>query len=401
MKFTKDTTNALVCPAGKTDHVEWDSDLPGFGIRLRGSGAKSWIVQYRIGRQQRREALGDVRKVRLTDAREAARTIFAQVQLGIDPGAEREKAEAATAAAGLTLAIVIERYLADKQATLRASSYQAATRYFGIHWKPLHDRPIGEIKRAEVAAALQTMIKAHGRVASARARSNLSALFNWAMREGLCESNPVIATNKPDKGVQPRERVLNDSELAAIWQNCLDDDFGRIVKLLILTGCRREEIGALKFSECDLDTGIMVLPGSRTKTNRSLELKLPDVAVEILRSVPRREGREHVFGSRGGLFSAWSYGCLLLNARIAATKGEPLPHWTIHDLRRTTRTGMGVLGVPPHVAELVVNHAKRGVQAVYDKHTYAREIAQALAQWADHVMAAVENRDRKIVTLRA
>jgi integrase len=400
MRFTKDAIGALVCPAGKTDHVEWDSDLPSFGIRLRGSGAKSWIVQYRVGRQQRRETLGDIRKVRLADAREAARTRFAQVQLGIDPGAERDKAEAAAAAAGLTLAIVIERYLADKQTTLRASTFRAASRYFNVHWRPLHSRPIGEIKRADVAAELQTIVKEHGRVAAARARSNLSALFGWAMREGLCEANCVVATNKPDKGVAPRERVLSDSELATIWRNCLDDDFGRIVKLLILTGCRREEIGALKWKEVNLDTGILVLPGARTKTNRALELKLPDVAIDILRSAPRREGHDHVFGRRGGPYGAWSYGCLLLNARITATRGEPLAHWVVHDLRRSVRTGLGVIGIPPHVAELVVNHAKSGIQATYDKYRYAREIAQALAQWADHVMAAVENREKKVVTLR-
>ena len=132
------------------------------------------------------------------------------------------------------------------------------------------------------------------------------------MKEGLCEANPVIATNDPAAGILPRERVLSDRELATIWKACADDDFGRIVKLLMSTGCRREEIGALKWNETDLDTGVMTIPGTRTKNGRTLELTLPPLALNILRSTPRRPERDYVFGSRGGAFSAWSYSTLLL-----------------------------------------------------------------------------------------
>jgi hypothetical protein len=77
-----------------------------------------------------------------------------------------------------------------------------------------------------------------------------------------------------------------------------------------------------------------------------------------------------------------------------------MPDWTLHDLRRTCRTGLGKLGVPSRIAELCINHTRGGIEAVYDRHTYQREIAQALALWADHVLATVENRARKVVPLR-
>ncbi len=192
--------------------------------------------------------------------------------------------------------------------------------------------------------------------------------------------------------------MLTDHELGAIWRACQDDDFGRIVKLLILTGCRREEIGGLKWSEIDLDTGIMTIPGERTKNHRPLALTLPPMAIDILRSVPHRADRAYVFGVRGGAFSAWSYATLALNNRIAAAEGKPLAHWTLHDLRRTMRIGLGKLGVPPHVAELVINHVKGGVQGIYDRHRYELD-QQALALWADHSFAVVEGRASKIVTL--
>jgi integrase len=400
MKFTSDTIAGLAMPAGKVDHIEWDSGLPGFGLRLRG-GSKRWVIQYRVGPQQRRESLGDVRKVGLDAARRIARQRFAQVELGTDPAAERGMARAAAAAAKLTLSSVAGRYLDAKADVLRPSTYNQAKMHFAAHWGPFADRPIDSIKRADVAARLQELIKSNGRTSAARARGNLSALFGWAMKEGLTEANPVIATNDPDAGILPRDRVLTDHELAAVWRACGDDDFGWIVKLLILTGCRRLEIGNLVWSELNLDQGIMSVPGERTKNHRQLVLTLPSVAVDLLRSVPRREGREYVFGSSRGTFSGWGYAKMSLDTRITVAEGRPLPHWTIHDLRRTARTGLGKIGVPPHVAELVINHIRGGVEAIYDRHRYEREIAQALAQWADYVLAAVEERDTKIISLRA
>jgi integrase len=395
MKLTRDAVAALTMPAGKTDHIEWDDALPGFGVRLRGNG-KRWVVQYRAGAQQRRESLGDVRRVGLEDARKIARQRFAQVELGVDPAAERERA----GAGALTLGLVIGRYLTAKQDRLRPSTHSAARRYLEQHWKPLHDRPLETIKRADVAARLQEMTAAYGRTSAARGRDNLSALFGWAMKEGLCEANPVLSTNDPTEGIQPRDRVLSDDEIRAIWHACDDDDSGRIVRLLLLTGCRREEIGALRWSEIDLDTGLMTIPGTRTKNHRTLELTLPEVALDILRSAPRRVDRDFVFGRFGGAFNGWSALKLRLDAKIVMAIGKPLAPWRLHDLRRTMRTGLSVIGVQPHVAELVINHVKGGVEAIYDRHKYRREIKAALALWAEHVLAIVEERESKVVALR-
>jgi integrase len=295
--------------------------------------------------------------------------------------------------------VVIDRYLEAKQDVLRPNSYKAAKRYLGEHWKPLHGRPLDAIKRADVAARLQETIKAYGRTSAARGRDNLSALFGWAMKEGLCEANPVLATNDPTEGMQPRDRVLNDDEIRAIWNACDDDDSGRIVRLLLLTGCRREEIGSLKWSEVN-DTGLMTIPGTRTKNRRTLELTLPAIAVDILRLVPRQDDRDFVFGRFGRAFSGWSAAKLRLDSRIVMATGKPLSPWRLHDLRRTMRTGLGKLGVQPHVAELAINHVKGGVEAIYDRHRYQLEIKAALARWAEHVLALVEGRESKVIPLQ-
>lgn len=400
MKITKQAVSGLCLPEGKTERFEWDDDLPGFGVRLRGD-TKRWVVQYRVGPQQRRESLGDVRKVPLEDARKAARTRFAQVELGTDPGAEKAKTRKQAEAVKLTLAVAADRYLDAKQERLRPSTYGQAKLHFTNHWKPLRKRPLEEIKRADVAARLQELIKESGKTAAARARSNLSALYGWAMREGLCEGNPVIATNDPAEGILPRERVLADDELRVIWKACRDDDFGRIVRLLMLTGCRREEIGGLKYKEINLDTGVLIIPCERTKNRRELELTLPDAALQILRSAPRIADRDFVFGGSGGTYSAWSYATQALFERITRAQDKPLRHWTLHDLRRTFRTGLARIGVLPHIAELAINHVKGGVEAIYDRHRYQKEINAALVMWADHIRSIVEGGERKVVSLRS
>jgi integrase len=397
MKLTAQTIRTVTAPAGKADYIVWDDAMPGFGLRIRGD-RKGYLAQYRLGQQQRRIGLGDVRKVRLEDARANARQIFAKVALGMDPGAEKAKAREGATVVRLTLGDVAARYLDAKKDTLRPSTLKSTERNLHVHFGPLAGRPLAEIKRVEIAARLQEIVKQFGRTAAARARSTLSTLFIWALREGLIETgqNPVTLVNDPLAGIDnSRDRVLSDAELVKVWNACADDDFGRIVRLLILTGLRRDEAGSLKWGEIDLDAGTLTISAERSKNRKAHSLTLPPMALDILRAIPSREGRDYVFGRSGHGFQRWGAYTTALRERL----GE-MPPFTLHDLRRTFRTGLGRLGIPSHVAELAINHTRGGIEAVYDRHTYQREIASALALWADHVLAAVENRARKVVSLR-
>ncbi len=382
MKLTAQTIRTITAPAGKTDWVAWDDNLPGFGLRLRGR-SRTWVIQYRIGQQQRRESLGDIRKITLEAARTVARTRFAQVQLGTDPGAEKAKARAATSkAVALTLGGVAAHYLDAKRDVLSLSTYKATDRHLHVHWGPLNPRPLTEIKRAEIAARLQEIIEQHGRTAAARARGTLSALFAWSMGEGLCEANPVVGTNDPLGGVDnSRDRVLNDGELVIVWNACGDDDFGKIVRLLILLGCRRDEIGSLQWSE--ITGNVMTIAATRSKNRRAHSLTLPAMALDILQSAPRRDGRDFVFGQRGGGFARWGYHTTALRERLG-----DMPAWTLHDLRRSCATGMAEIGIQPHIIEAILNHIsghKAGVAGIYNRASYVEPMRVALQRWADHV----------------
>lgn len=389
-RFTDAYVRRLQLGPGERDRIVWDPEMPGFGVRLRSTKAV-YIVQYRFQKATQRESLGDIRKLTVEDARKVARQFFARLELGMDPREEKRKAEEAAEAARLTFKTVSDLYLKAKEPKMRPSTYKAADAYFNQKWAPLHRKPIGAIDRKAVAEQLRRIVAEHGPTSAARARSNLSALFAWAMKEGLVDKNPVLGTNNPIEGKQGRDRVLTDDEIRIIWRHCPEDDFGRIVRLLLLTACRRDEIGGLRWDEIDLQNGRLLLPAERTKPGRALELPLTATARAILETAPKRLGRDFVFGGKGGGFGAWSWCTMAMHARITAAEGRALPHWTLRDLRRTVRTGMSKLGVKPHVAELVLNHVahRSGVVGIYDHHDYQPEIADALVKWEAHLLTIV------------
>jgi integrase len=396
MKLTATNVRDLTLADEQADKIWLDDDLSGFGYRLRRTAKqinKTWIVQYRLGKQQRRVSF-DASKFTAEQARKVAKNYLAQVQLGRDPSTERNKAREAATAITLTLGDAAQRYLDAKRGRLRPSSYNSIRRHLYTHFGPLTNRPLTDIKRGEIAAQLQTIIKESGRTAAAQTRSTLSSLFSWSMREGLCEANPAIATNDPLAGIDnSRDRVLSDAELVKVWNACAEDDFGRIARLLILSGLRRDEAGSLKWSEIDLDAGTLTISAERSKNRRAHCLTLPPTALDILRAIPRRDGRDFVFGQRGGGFQRWGWHTEALRERL----GE-MPPFTLHDLRRTFRTGLGRLGIPSHVAELAINHTRGGIEAVYDRHRYEREVGAALAQWSVHVAALLDGRPASNVT---
>ena len=376
-----------------TDTFEWDPKLAGFGKRIR-DGRATWVIQFRLGHQQRRMTLGSAEKLSQAQARDQAGKRLAQVELGHDPAGDKQQSRAE---ARHTLRTVIADYLAAKQERVRPRTYTEVARYLRDHWSALHCVPIKGIKRHDVALELTKMARKHGNASTARARATLSAFFVWAMGEGIADANPVIGTNKPAEG-PPRSRVLSDHlELAAIWHACGDDDYGRIVKLLMLTGCRRAEIGGLRRSEIDVDAHLIRLPAERCKNHRAHELPLPDLAWVVLQEALQSSG-EHVFGRAG--FRSWSHGKEALDQRL----GDTVAPWRLHDVRRSVATRMSDIGIMPHVVEAILNHQsghKAGPAGVYNLSKYQNEVRRALAMWSEHVLALVEGRKSNVVSLHA
>ncbi|MCW6506908.1 integrase arm-type DNA-binding domain-containing protein [Hyphomicrobiales bacterium BP6-180914] len=379
----------MTFPTGRAEHIVYDDDLAGFGLRMHPGGRRTWFVQYRVGQRQRRLKIGTVEQLDAEKARAQAKAMLAKVSLGIDPALETEVARTQAA---VTLKRTAEDYLARHAVKrLKAGSFAEVQRHLRQHWKPLGERPLSSITRALVSARLVEIARENGPFAANRARAALSAFFSWAIGEGLAENNPVAGTNKATDEVT-RDRVLSDEELILVWRCAGVGDYGAIVRMLVLSACRRDEVGGMAWSE--LQGNVWTIPGPRTKNGLPHDVPLSLLAAEVLAELPRRDGRDLVFGSRAGPFSGWSKAKVDLDARmLTALKAERgnkaiLTPWRLHDLRRTTATRMADLGVLPHVIEAVLNHIsghRAGVAGVYNRATYAADKRAALALWAERI----------------
>ena len=314
MKLTAAAVHKLTLPHSVADKIFFDDGLSGFGLRIRDGGKRTWIAQYRVGTKQRRVTLGTVENLDAHAARQRAKDVLSKVHLGGDP--QTEKAER-RAQASVTVGVMVERYLAERAAKrLKPRSFEEVERHLKKHWSALSGLPIRSVTRSDVAAQLGRIAKDNGPFASNRARAALSAFFSWAIGEGLVDATPVLGTNKATEEIS-RDRVLSGEELAAIWNEAGGGDYGAIVRLLILTGQRREEVGGMLWSEIDLDKRVWRIDAERTKNGQAHDVPLSSPAVEILRA-RERSGRALVFGSREGPFQGWSNAKSALDKRVLA-----------------------------------------------------------------------------------
>ena len=386
MKLTQTNLPRFKLDSGKQDQIFFDDEIEGFGLRIREGGSRKFVVHYRQAGLQRRHTIGSASVLTLEDARKKARKVLVAVDEGRDPATEKADKRAASA---LIFSAVSDDYLAACQTTLKPRSHVECSRHLKKAWKPLHGLPVGVVNRAVVAARLREIAKSSGPIAANRARGTLSAMYAWAIGEGLCDTNPVDGTNKADEG-KPRDWVLPDAELAAVWKAAPDNDYGRIVRLLMLTGQRRDEIGALRWSEIDLEAKTITLPGERTKNGRQHIVPLSADAVAILKGTVQRSGRDLVFGAGEGGFSGWS------KAKTALDAAAKIAPWTIHDLRRTAATRMADSGVQPHIIEAVLNHVsghKGGVAGIYNRAAYEPEKRAALDALASYIKTGIAKAD--------
>ncbi len=395
MRLTVKATAGIELEPGKSERIVFDDDISGFGLRVRQGGSRTWIYQYRIGTKQRRMVLGSAKSVPLSLARENASKLEAKVKLGGDPAVVKETARRE---ANDTFGVLAEQFLEARKASWRPSTYEDWRRHLTIYAKPLLALPITVISQRDVAGLLTTIAKESGDVTSNRVRTTLAAFLGWVIREGirLPDGNVASYTNKREE--KSRDRVLSGAELRTVWAACPDRDFGAVLKLLILTGQRANEIAQLRWDEVHDEQ--IVLPGARTKNGRLHIVPLSDPAKALLAEF-KSGNRTHVFGRDDTGFQGWAKAKRRIDARIKEI--NPLPHWTVHDLRRTVATQMAELGVQPHIIEAVLNHVsghKGGVAGIYNRATYDREKREALNLWAEHVTALVEGRAATVVPLR-
>jgi integrase len=386
MKLTQRRIEAIRCPAGKKDILVFDDEQTGLGVRITASGGRSFLAQYRHAGEKRRIPLGSCSAISLADARNAVRAIMGDVAKGLDPASDRRRKAAHDA---LTLEALLGQWetlsLADRSERYATEAVRALRHAFASQLKT----PAAELTRSAVVRVLDSLAKADKTAMASRTAAYGRACYQWAVKRGSLSTNPFHAL--PLAAVAKRERVLADDELRAIWRGTeRPGSFNAIVRTLLLTGQRREEVASMTWSDVAADLLAWVIPSGKTKNGVEHIVPLSPQARAVLQAAPRIEGGDLVFPGLRGPFNGFS------KAKAALDKASGVKDWRLHDLRRSLATGLQKLGVRLEVTEAVLNHvsgSRAGIVGIYQRHHWADEKRAALSAWGAHVAALVEGRE--------
>jgi integrase len=362
--------------AGQVDY--FDGSFPGLSLRVSCGGRKSWTYHYRIRGKLKRLTIDTYPAMSVSAAHDAWRKARDEVRSGRDPGQRVDCGQ--TDFEG-----VFEEWLKRDQAenrTRHVVEYRLR-KYALPKWK---GRQITDIKRRDVLDVIDAIADRGTIILARRVHGHLHRLFAWSVGRGIIDFNPLANVDRPGSETK-RERVLTDEELAKVWKadEALGPPYAGLFTLLILTGARRDEIGRLRWSE--IVNGNIELEGSRTKTGKAHVIPLSTQAREVIEQLPRIVGSPFVFTFGG---AAPVNGWAKVKARLDAA--SKVSNWVIHDLRRTTATGLQKLGTPLQVTEAILGHvagSRGGIVGIYQRHDYADEKRAALEAWGAHVMELV------------
>jgi integrase len=362
----------------------------GFGVRVTASGTKSFIINYRIRHREYRYTIGTYPDWSVLKAVRVARDLRQRIDRGENPLDDR-----APVPPGQTIAAVLDEFMAryvEKEAKLRSADH--IRRVFDALAKPSIGKiGVYELRRSDVARMLDKIADERGLVMADQTLAYLRKAFNWyAGKDDEFRSPIVRGMSRTKPRERARTRVLSDEEIRILWP-VLDavGTFGALVKTLLLTSQRRDEVANMSWREIGKD-GIWIVPAERYKTKKPNFVPLSEAALTIIEAQPHVEGCAYVYPSRAGTpFSAFGKSkaaldkaVLLAMKKLAkpGAKVEPPPNWTLHDLRRTAKTLMARAGVRPDISERVLGHVIAGVEGTYDRHSYADEKRDALERLA-------------------
>ena len=374
----------------KTDGAErvevWDDRVPGLGVRVSSAGTKSFVLLYRLDCKAKRMTLGRYPVLSLLEARELAQQALNKLTKGDDPQAERQEKRSYP-----RFDEVFSEFLRlhcdrkNRENTARETERVLRSRFL-TKWA---SKDLRGIRKHDVLAVIDGILDEGKPSAANHAFAAIRKLFSWSVTRGIVEVNPCTGIGMPAAAVE-RERVLSNDELVAVWRaaSTTGYPYGTIVKLLILTAQRRNEVTGMRWSEIDREAATWSMPAERVKNGRFHQIPLPPTACALIDAVPRAN-EAFVFPARGNGDRSFS-GFSKLKARLDEVSG--VSDWTLHDLRRTAATGLAGLGVSPHVVEKLLNHttgALGGVAGIYNRFQYMPEMRAALLKWERHIEALV------------
>ena len=381
-------------PRGRVDYT--DAAFPGFRLRVTERGTKSFALITRLRGKQIRVTLGRHPVLTLAKAREAARDALQAIELGVDPREAKRRAKApATDMFAAVVQDFIKRHVRKKRLRTQVEYERPIRDYLVPRWGELR---VGDITRRDIIDLVDDIADEGKPIAARRCYAIIRKFFNWAVSRGMLDYSPAVIASEDLPGRETkRDRTLSDEEIKALWPACdkLGYPFGPMLKLLLVTGQRRNEVATMRWLDADLEMGIWSLAGEVTKAGRAHIVPLSPLALEILSSLPRFDG-EFVFSTTGGERPVSGFS----RFKHRADELAGIENWRVHDLRRTAATEMRRLGIGRDVVGAVLNHAPRGVTAeVYDKYDLLNEKLRAFDTWGRKLESLIRPVPEKVVPI--
>jgi integrase len=371
----------------------------GFGVRVTAAGARAFILNYRLRGREYRFTIGGWPDWSALKAVREARDLRQRIDRGENP--QEDRASSSTA---VTVRFVLDdfmvRHARNKNQPLRsADEYESA---FKRLVKPrIGKLGIYEVRRSHIIKMLDEIEDINGPVMADRTLAYVRRAFNWYATRDDQFSVPLVrgmARVKPRE--RARTRVLSDEEIRCVWP-ALEEvgNYGAFVKMLLLTAQRNQEVAHMSYKEIS-DDGVWTIPAERHKSKRSHYVPLSKVALTLIAAQSKVADCDYVFPSRAKTaYTRSGKSKAVLDRAVfkgmqkraeKRAKVEPLPNWTIHDLRRTAKTLMARAGVRPDISERVLGHVITGVEGIYDRHSYLEEKRDGLEKLAAMIERILE-----------
>jgi len=381
-----------------------DGGCPGLYLVVEPTGTRSWAHRYRRHGMPKKQTLGRAGEGGLSLASARHRVAAARHRLGqgMDPvAAPRSVAPAGPMTSDSVEAAVasfldLHAYRKTRLNSAKMTEY-SFNRYVLPAWR---GRPVAGIARRDVIDLVE-QVAVDTPYAANRLLAALSKFFGWLCARDAIPMSPVSGVERPHKEV-PRQRALDDAEFAALWRACEGEGaFGAALRMMLLSGCRRNEVSGMRWQELHGERGLWVLPPERTKNAKQHAVPLPTQAWAILRSLSQINGSDFVFTTDGRTpIVGWAK----VKERISVKAGLDPASWRLHDARRTCARGMQRLGVRTEAVERALNHRGgvfRGIVGVYQVDPLEDEVRAAFGLWGGYVEELVSGRkSTKIVRLR-
>ena len=382
--MTKSAVDAL--KAASKDTVYWDAGLPGFGVKVTPRSRKVFVVLYRIGgagSRLRKYTIGPYGRVTLQMARAEAQKVLAARLEGRDPATEKRESKRRMTADRVD--DLIEVFIVQHVSKTRkaAEISRLLRREVVSRWG---NRCVHAIGKRDIVELASEIAQRGTPMAANTLLKVIKTFLNWCVGRAVIDASPAEGVPLPGKEVA-RDRVLTNNELASVIRAArqIGGAYGGIVEMLALTGQRREEVAQMVGDEIDFNSRTWTLPGSRTKNGKPHIVHLSEACIKLIKRASRLGS--YVF-SISGVKPFQNF----TNAKRALDELSGVTGWRLHDLRRTCVSGMARLGVPPHVADKILNHQSgtiSGVAAVYQRHHFLAERKLALERWGQYIETLV------------